>query len=60
MQHVPHRAGWNHTRVWKYLCICAVSENNCFHMTADVIFMILIFNMKDLLMEASYLMLYFY
>lgn len=29
-------------------------------MTTDVIFMILIFNMKDLLMEAEYLMLYFY
>lgn len=29
-------------------------------MTTDAIFMTLILNMKDLLMEAEYLMLYFY
>lgn len=52
MQRVLHTVGCNHAEEKKYLCICAASENNCFHMTADVIFMILIFNMKDLLMEA--------
>lgn len=31
-------------------------ENNCFHTTTDVKFMMLIFNMKDLLMEGWYLM----